>query len=263
MTKNITIIVLLFFIILSYFSCASIPNGIMQDAKTLEQGEFEINFGGGLGSEAPAAIAEHEWGNYDWQEDMGKLGPLGLFGRIYEGFKFRAGLVNCLDLTQELWISFGYSNFEFVSKTRLKYSPVPDDKKFQIAIMPTFIGIIGPADVIDDDTSDSDFKVSFDAIGAELPLILSIHSGGVASPYFAINPTFLRLNFDQHEEHELPEIVYPLSLNFNIGLQIAKKMFALAPEFSYNFVFYKGDFIYNTIGFGIAGGVRLKMRNKN
>lgn len=263
MTKNVIIVVILFFIILSYFSCASIPNGIMQGAKTLEPGEFEINFGGGLGSEAPTAIAEYVWGNYDWQSAMGKLGPLGFFARIYEGFKFRAGLVNSLDVTQELWVSFGYSNFEFVSKTRLKYSPIPDDKKFQIAIMPTFTGIIGPADVFDSDTTDDNYKASFDAIGAELPLILSFHSGSAASPYFAVNPTFYKLNFDQYEEHGLPEIVYPLSLNINVGIQIAKKMFALAPELSYNFVFYKGDFIYATIGFGIAGGVRLKKKNKS
>ncbi len=250
-------------VFLLFASCASIPNGLMQDGKTLERGEFEINFGGGLGSEAPAAIAEYEWGNYDWHEDMGKLGPLGFFGRIYEGFKFRAGVVDGFDVTQELWISFGYTNFEFVSKTRLKYSPIPDDKKFQIAIAPTFVGIVGPADVLNDDTTSDDIQVSFDAVGAELPLILSVHPGGAASPYLAINPGFLRLNFDQYEEHDLPRIVYPVSLNLNIGVQIAKKMFALAPEFSYNWVYYRDQHIYNTIGFGISGGVRLKKRDKS
>lgn len=263
MSKSKIIVVILFFLILSYFSCASIPNGIMQDARTLERGEFEINLGGGFGSEAPAAIAEYEWGNYDWQEDLAKIGPLGLFGRVYEGFKFRAGLANSIDLTQEFWVSFGYTNLAFTSKTRMKFSPISDEYNFQIAIMPTFVGVIGPADVLNDDTTTDDIQVSFDAIGAELPLILSVHPEGIVSPYIAINPGFLKLNYDYYEDQNLPRIVYPVYWNLNIGVQIAKKMFCIAPEFNYNWVFYKGKRIYNNSGFGITGGVRLKKRNKN
>lgn len=253
--------IFLFPVFLFFASCASLPNGLMQDAKTLERGEFEVNFGGGLGSETPAAIVEYEQGNYDWHEDMAELGPLGLFGRIYEGLKFRAGLSPSFDITQEFWISFGYTHYEFISKTRLKYSPIPNDKIFQIALMPTFIGVIGPADVID--TSDNDIQLSFDAFGAELPLIFSVSTDGAATPYIGINPGFLRLSFDENLLQEIPEVVYPVSLNMNFGVQINKGMFAMAPEFNYGWVFYRGKNIYHTFGFAVAGGVRFKIRNRS
>lgn len=253
---------ILFFIMLILVSCASVPNGLMQDAKTLERGEFEVNFGGGLGSEIPHAIVQEEYNNSDWQESMAGLGPLGFIGRIYEGLRFRAGLNGMLDITQELWVSFGLTNYEFFTKTRLKFSPLSNDVPVQIALAPTFVGAIGPADVVSSDTTDDDVQYSFDGFGAEMPIILSFHGSEVAAPYLALCPGFLRLGYDNNVDLELPDIVYPLYLNFNIGVQITKGMFAMAPEVNYSWAYYKGKHIYNTFGFGIAGGVRFKKRNK-
>ncbi len=262
LSKLLSFTIIIVYLIIT--SCAPIPYGLMQDAKTLERGEFEIRIVEGLGTEMPAAVLVNEKSQSNWDDNANVLGPLRLVGRLYSGIIFRTGLFREMDFSQELLGTFGLTGgLEFISKSRIKYSPIHDNKRIQLAILPTFIAVAGPQDNFDDDTTDDDVQFSFDAIGAEIPFVISFHFLNICSPYFAISPGFLQLEFDHYDLHEIPETLYPVSLNFHLGVNIKKRLFTIAPEIAYNAVFYKGNYIYDTVSIGIAGGVRLKKRKKD
>lgn len=251
-------------------SCATIPSGIMQDGKCLERGEFEIQGGIGMGSEAPEAIIQEEKGtDPDWQTEYNEFVILRVLSRFYGGVRFKAGITDWLNIGEEVYFSNGFEGNGFIvtSKTRVKLSPFPSESKFQIGILPTLglSGTLRPG--ASEDTSEyAENVISFGGVSAECPFIISAHTNPHIAPYFGVNPGFMKMYINESsnsDSYGLPEEAMPLFLNFHLGMQIrGKNKLSIAPEFTGSFLYYNGDLLYKTLTFSVAGGVKFKSKRK-